>query len=426
MATSRAFSAMLNEYLAIDLLKEEMRKRDWLLQNVEIDEGWKGGTLPVPFQGQHASTFQFGSLAASNNISQYNYVRGQLTSQKEAWGSIQFLHRDLMEHDGKINEKSFLKILPGQIEDFVDCMKMNMSVNLLNGSHFAALTVDGTAGGVAEVDRIDRFTLSQECVIDDGDSAPLTVYVIAIDTNGGTLLKGAVTFSATRGGAAVDISAYTVAQAAKVFHVGAQADSYTSVKSQLLPLAAGGTAAIFGQTKLDYPYLQSVAVSGAAVSATNIVSKIFDAYGQRQIRGKGGKLPKVVLSFKHMGSILAILELGIGSGVGAKGPYSVVPGSRTVSAYGWQTVSIGSVTGDILEIVAIQEMDDDWIWFCDMDSVTFYTNNFLVRRKAPDGKEYFESRDTTGYSYILDHCCFGDIVVKSPWKHAVLHSIPNY
>lgn len=379
------------------------------------------------FQGQHASTFQFGSLAASNNISNYAYVRAQLTSQKEAWGTLQFLHRDLMEHDGKINEKSFLKILPGQIEDFIDTMKMNMSVNLLNGSHFATLTVDGTAGGVAEVDRIDRFTLSQECVIDDGNSSPLTVFVIAIDVNGGTLKKGAVTVSATRGGAAADISAYTVTtQAAKFFHVGAQADSFTSVKSQLLSLANGGSTNIAGTAKTAYPYLQAVNVDGSAVSATNIVSKIFDGYAQRQIRGKAGKLPKIIVSFKHMGSILAVLELGTGSGVGAKGPFSVVPGSRSVSAYGWQTVQIGSVSGDVLEIVAIQEMDDDWIWYCDMDSVTFYTNGFLVRRKAPDGKEYFEERATTGYSYILDHCCFGDILVKSPWKHAVLHSIPNY
>lgn len=426
MATSRNFSTMLNEYIGIDLLKEEMRKRDWLLQNVEIDESWKGGALNLPFTGQKASTFQFGALAASNNISAYSYVRAQLTTQAEAWGTLQFLHRDIMEHDGKINEKSFLKLLPGQIEDFVETMKMSMSVNLLNGSHFATLTVDGTAGGVAEVDRIDRFQLSQECVIDDGNSSPLTVYVIAIDVNGGTLKKGTVTVSASRGGAAADISAYTVAQSAKFYHVGAQASSYTSIKSQLLSAANGGSSTIAGQTKTSYPYLQAVNVDGSAVSATNIVSKIFDAYGQRQIRGKAGKLPKVIMSFKHMGSVLSILELGIGSGVGAKGPYNVVAGSRTVSAYGWQSITIGSVTGDALELVAIQEMDDDWIWFCDMDSVTFYTNNFLVRRKAPDGKEYFEERATTGYSYILDHCCFGDILVKSPYKHAVLHSIPNY
>jgi hypothetical protein len=48
MATSRDFQAMLNEYLAIDLLKQEYQKRDYLLQKVNKDDGWKGGTLPVP------------------------------------------------------------------------------------------------------------------------------------------------------------------------------------------------------------------------------------------------------------------------------------------------------------------------------------------------------------------------------------------
>lgn len=419
MATNRDFQAMLNEYLTIDLLKEEMIKRDYVLQKVDRDDGWKGGTIPVPFQGQHASSLEFGALAASNDISKYKYVRGQLTSQKELWGSMLFEHRDLMEHDGKINEKSFLKILPGQIEDFVTTFRMTAAVNMLNGSHFATVTVDGTAGGVLEVDRIDRFALDQKLVLDDNNSSPATVYVIAIDVNGGTLKKGSVTVSASRGGAALDVSAYTVAQVAKCFHPGAQTESYTSIKSQLLSAANGGPSSIFGQTKTAYPYLQSVQIDGSSVSASNILDKIFDGYTERQIRGKAGKLPEIVMSYKHMGSVLKILET-------AKRPFNVVPGSRKVSAYGWQELEIGSVSGDVLKLVAIQEMDDDWIWYSDWDSIELFTNGFLQRRTAPDGKQYYEVRATSGYSYLLDHCMFGDIVVKAPWKHAIMHSIPNY
>ncbi len=42
MATTQTFQTMLNDYLTYDLLKEEYIKRDWLLTNVEKDNGWKG------------------------------------------------------------------------------------------------------------------------------------------------------------------------------------------------------------------------------------------------------------------------------------------------------------------------------------------------------------------------------------------------
>lgn len=326
---------------------------------------------------------------------------------------------DLMEHDGKINEKSFLKILPGQIEDFLMNFKMAASINLLDGPEFATLTVDGTVGGVIEVDRVDRFTIDQELVLDDNNSSAGTYYVIAIDVNGGTLESGAVTLSATRGGAAADVSAYTVAQGAKVYHVGAQTESYTSLKSQLLSAANGGSATIFGQTKTAYPYLQAVQYDGSSISATNIIDELFKAYTKRQQLAKSGKLPEILLSYKHFGSILAKLQADTKQ-------FNIVPQSRKINQYGWQEVMIGSVSGELLKIVAVQEKSDDTIMMLDWDSITLYTNGFLQRRTAPDGLEYFQIRSTTGYAYILDHCLMGDIVCKAPWKQLIIHSIPNY
>lgn len=37
MATTRSFQDMLNEYLTYDLLREELVKRDYVLQKVEKD-----------------------------------------------------------------------------------------------------------------------------------------------------------------------------------------------------------------------------------------------------------------------------------------------------------------------------------------------------------------------------------------------------
>lgn len=419
MATNRDFNSMLNQYLPLDLLKNEYIKRDYLMQRVNHDESWKGGDLIVPFEGQQASSIEFGALADVSDISKYAYVRGSITTQPEAWASLIFNHRDLMEHDGKIPESTFLKILPNQIEGMMMYFKMVASVHLLGGPHFAKATVDGTAGGVLEVDRVDRFTLSQKLSLDDDNSSPTTYYVIAIDVNGGTLKKGAVTLSATRGGAAADISAYTVAQNAKCYHPGAQTAGMTSLKSQLLSLANGGTTNLFGQAKTAYPFLQSIQVDGSAVSASNILDKIFDGYVQRMIQAKGGKAPEVLMSFKHFGSCLKLLEV-------QKGSYNVVANSRKVSVYGWDTIEVGSVSGQTIKLVGIQEADDDVIMYSDWDSVTFYSNGLFKRRKAPDGKEYYETRATTGYVYILDHCLFGDLVCHAPWKNAIMHSIPNY
>jgi hypothetical protein len=419
MATNRDFGSMLNEYLANDLLKAEMMKRDYILTKATMDDGWKTGNLIVPFEGQHASSIEFGQLPSETDISKYKYVRGNISVAPEAWGTLRFEHRDLQEHNGKIPETTFLKILPDQIEDFLTYMKMAVSVNLLNGPHFATFTVDGTALGVIEVDRIDRFSIDQKMVVDDLNSAPLTVYIISIDINGGTLKKGSVTVSLTRGGAPADVSAYTVAQKAQAFHPGAQTGSFTSLESQLLSLANSGSAALFGQTKLSYPYLQAVQVDGSAVSASNILAKIFDGYTQRQIQGKGGGAVEVLCSLKHFGSALKIIEQ-------SKGSFNVVPGSRSASQYGWDSIQIGSVTGMNLTLVGIQEKSDETIMYLDWKVIKFYTNGMFKRRTAPDGKQYFEVRSQQGYAYILDHCLFGELVCIAPWKCAIMHSIPNY
>ena len=419
MSTNRDFNSMLNEYLSIDLMKEELIKRDYVLQKVDRDDGWKSGTIPVPFEGQHASSISFGSLNADTNISKYKYVRGQLTTYRELWGSMRFEHRDLMEHDGKINEKSFLKILPGQVDDFIVNFKMSAAVNMLDGPNFAKLTVSGTVGGVIEVDKIDRFTIDQEIRLIDGNTAEAAYFVIAIDVNGGTLKQGAVTVSATRGGAAADVSAYTTGQAAKVYHPGASTESFTSLAQQLLSLANGGSATIFGQTKTAYPYLQCIQYDGSAMSASNVLPTIFNAFTRGQQTAKSGKLPEVLMSFKHFGSCLTALE-------STKQAFNVVPESRKTSVYGWQEIMIGSVSGELLKLVAIQEKSDDNIMMLDWDSITLYTNGFVQRRTAPDGLQYFQIRATTGYSYLLDHVLAGDIVCKAPWKNLIIHSIPNY
>lgn len=410
MATNRQFQDMLNEYLTYGLLKEEVVKRDWLLSNIEIDNGWKTGDLIIPFKGAYASSFKFGGLTDASDISSDEFVRGKISTCPEIWGTLKFLHRDLMEHNGKIKETTFLRILPDTLEDFMQGMKNAVSQNVLSGPHIATLTANGTALGIAEVDRVERFTLGQKGQLDDGNSVPVDVYVTNIDINTNEL-----TLSATRGGAPLDISDYTTAQGAKIYLDGAQANSMTSLRSALLSATNGGSASLYGKTKLLYPYLQSINLSGATITASNILEKLFDGYTTIRQKGKGNP-NKFVVSYKWLGNIMKKLE-------DTKSPYKVDPSQTKVNVYGWTEITITGVKGSIT-VVGVAEADDDIIMALDLRALKFHTNGFFQKRTSPDGSQYYEVRETTGYSYLLDMCLFGDFVLNRPSTCGIFHSIP--
>lgn len=411
MATTRSFQAMLNDYLPNKLLKEELVKRDWLLSNIEKDDGWLQGPLIVPFKSAGASSVSFGSLTASNDIAEDGYVRGEISTYPEVHGSMLFNWRDLIEH-GQVSEKNFLKILPDTVDDFMAYVKMCVSLSITNGPSFAKVTdATNAASGIMIVDRVERFTLGQKCSIDDDNDSATNVYVTAINSN-----TNAVTLSASRGGAAANLSTYTVAQNAKFYFVGSQSNGMSSLKGALLPASAGGDSTLYGQTKTAYPFLQAIADDGSSITAANILESIFDHFVKVKNKGKG--MPtKVLMSYKHFGSILKSLET-------SKGAFHVDPKGSSTSVYGWTEVSIFGPAGK-LDVVAIQEMDDDWIAFLDVRPTVmkFYSNGFFRKQMGPDGNEYFESRDTTGRTYIVDISCFGDFVLQRPSYCGALYSI---
>lgn len=417
MTTATAsFQSMLNEYLPNKMLMEEFIKRDYLLSNLEIDNGWAGGKIIVPFKGAGASSVEFGQLASSSDISQSVFVRGSIDNYVETWSSLIFNHRDLMDAEGKIPENTFLKILPGEIESMLSYFKEVVSTNLLTGTHFAKATVSGTVGGVLEVDHIDRFSIGQKFDLQDGNSGPTVAYVINVDVNGGTIAAsgGAITVSASRGGGVMDISAFTTGQAAKAYHPGVLTNGgFNSIRSSLLSLANGGSANVHGVAKTAYQILQAVQISGAGMTASTILDDIFMGYTQVRQKAKGNA-NTVLMSFKHLGSIMKLLE-------GQKGPY-VVTKAPSASLYGWTEISVTTVRGE-LKLVGILEMDDDVIFYLDMKSMVFRTRGGFKKRASPDGKEYFEIRNTTGFAYVVDQSLFGELEVNKPGHNAVIHSI---
>ena len=424
MATQRTFNDMLNEYLTYDLLREEMIKRDYVLQRVEKDNGWKGGTLPVPFKAAGASSVKFGGLTAENDIAEDKYIRGEVTDYREAWGSLLFNQTDIVQHDGRVKEDSFLRLLPDSIEDFMDYMKQVMSIQLTQGPHFAEGLADGTAGGELQVDFVDRFSIDQKIRLRDDNTAITDYYVIAIDVNddvANRLGSGKITVSATRGGAAADISAYLNAENIRVYHDGVDqtgSTTFTDLKQSLLSAANGGSATLYGQTKLSFPFLQAVQVDGSAVNKTNILETIFDGYVKVRAKAKG-MANEVLMNFKHLGSIMKLIEA-------QKGGFKVAPDSEKASEYGWLEIVITSVTGTRLKFVGIQEFPEDVIMYMDWRGIKFHTNEMFRKNISPDGNQFYVVRGTSGYQYICDVALYGELIVNKPGHCGIMHSIPNY
>lgn len=421
MGTQRSFQAMINDFLPNELLKEELIKRDYLLNKIDKDDTWEGvgsggangGSLVVAFRGAGASSVAAGGLTASNDIAEENYVRGLINTQPEIWGSMIFNHRDLMEHE-TVSEKNFLKILPDAVNDFMDYMKNVVSVNLLNGKHFATLTVDATSSnGQITVDRPDRFVIGQKVTVNDSSNVPLTGYVSTINMNTSVIL-----LVTSRGGSTnVDFSVAnkTVANTAKCYNDGFQANGMTDLRSLLLSSANGGSATIYGQTKTAFPYLQAINMNGASITAANMVEKLFGGFTITRRLGKGAPTD-IIMSYNNLGIVMAIVEA-------SKGAYNVKPGSQKASQYGWTEITIGSVTNQELKFIGVQEMDDDIVVYMDWRAVKFYSNGFFKKRKNPDGQEYFEIRGTSGYQYIIDVCLFGDLVLLRPSYCGIVYGI---
>jgi hypothetical protein len=409
MSTQTNFDAMLRSYAPNKLFREEIIKRDWFLKNVERDDTWLGGALEVRFKGASASSVQFGGLTAAGDISQSAYVLGTVTNQPEIWGSLIFNEKDLVRH-GKINEQNFLKILPGEVDDMMTNMSMLTSMCFTNGPKIGTLLANGTNVGLVTPSRIERFEVNQKVIL-QGTTQPAGIYyILSIDINVGTFLV-----SATRGGAVADVSAYTTADAAAIYPDGQQtgANQLTSLKNSLLSVANGGSTSLYGQSKLSYPYLQAINVSGSSITATNILAQIFAAQTTVRNRGKGNP-NKIVVSYKHLGSILAALEA-------QKGAFRQAD-DMTANEYGWTEINIVGVKGK-LTVVAIQEMDDDWMAIMDMSALKVYSNGFFRKRQNPDGREYYEIRNTSGYQYIVDIAFFGDMVLERPSRCGIIYSI---
>ena len=409
---SADFNAMLNEHLHYDLLKEELDKKNYLWKAISHDDEVSGDII-VPFQAAKASSIKRGAgPTAVADITKHKYTRGSVSFDNipKVWGSMIFNWEDILNHDGRVKQKSFLgKFLPSQVEDFTDKFAEDLNHATLNtASKDAVSGAAGTTGGTVVVNRIERYEVGEYLVFEDGENG----YVSGININTNTL--SVVT---TLGGSTpTDLS--TVEAGDKIYKDGAQtsANQMTSLRDALLTAANGGDASIYGATKLSSPYTQAVNISGSDISASNILEKLFDGLSTFRRKAKVGST-EIWMSLKHLGSVMKKLEQD-------KGAAKMVEGSMKVNQYGFTEIMVfGPKTGAV-KIVGIQEMDDDIILGIDPKSLKFHSVKGIQKVKTPDGNLYTVNRSsTTGFDFVTDLYYRGDLIVSRPHRNCIWHSI---
>ena len=301
---------------------------------------------------------------------------------------------------------------------------------LLNGSHLVKASKTATdafdvaegnavdftrdAGGIV-MDRPVRLEIGQYLEIGPvAGPAVFVGYVKSIDMD-----NKVVFFSTDKAlTVAADLTVAGVIDGHRGFLRGAISglETFVSLPDQLLSLANGGLAALFGVTKLSYPHLQALNIDGAGLitASDEVLAGVFSAYNETRQVGKGNPTA-AMMSFKHLAGAMKELEQS----------RDYVTSDTKANRFGWTEIQITGVRGS-LTFVGVPEMDDDKIYIIDWDSMQLHSNEFFERRTAPDGKQFFETRASTGYQYIVDTRFYGELVVNKPSHNGVIYNIPNY
>jgi len=148
-----------------------------------------------------------------------------------------------------------------------------------------------------------------------------------------------------------------------------------------------------------------------------LLDKLFDAYTAVRQKARGNANTFLV-SYKHLATCMKLVEAKSNGAAN----WQIGAGGKSASIYGWDEITITSVKGT-LKLVGIQEWEDSTIAILDMNSMTFRSNGMFKKRKSPDGNEYFEVRNTSGYQYIVDVSLFGELEVTKPTNNGIIYGI---
>ena len=407
--SSEKFNNMLNEHLKYDLMKEKMEAASYLYKWTDKDEEWIGGEVPIPFMEKTGSV-RSGRLVHADRVASNRYLRGKLTpsEQAEIFMAAEFLEKDIFTHKGELKERTFIgDLLPRQMDCIQEEFITTLNHQILNSTRLDTAVGVGSAAGVVEVNRVERFILDQYVKV-----GTALGFVNAIDVN-----ENQITITdAVNGGSPVDLSGE--AANADIF----QEDFDTAVplnglSDMLLSEANGGSANLHGISKVSSPFLQALNFDGSGIVATDILQQNFNFYSEYKRKRKVGATD-MWMSYKNLTAIMDRLEQD-------KGKDKFVRGSEREDAYGFTEIMLTGPKGR-LKVVGIPEMDDDKILYMAEGSTKLHSNGGIQKIIDPDGKAYERVRDSEGtgsYRYICDMVWRGQFVLHSPYKCAIVHGI---
>lgn len=414
MATDAVFNEVLKRYTPFKMILEEVKKRNWFIETVNKKTDWNGGVMEIPIELASGGSMAWGQLVDENDIADGVSKVLTLTASdlKECWGAMNFRQKDLNRHDDL--KKSYLELLPGKLNSFSGEMSEQVSNTIFGDGSLATVTTASSAGastqGIVIVDNTHFLKVGMKVYFDDNDSAPASTYIGAIDIN-----TGAVKCVTTRGGSTqTDLTAMSVAQGAKMYIEGAQAQGPTKLKDLLLSAANGGLAQVYnaGFDKSIYPALQAVNINGSTFTQATLLKDYYKAFFTILEKGKGNLNKKMVIPFSHMSVITAQLE----------GQKQYVATDKK-AGYGFTSVSVMGPDG-VAEFVAVRGCSKTLAYVLDMETVHLCGNQFFKRDKDANGNEFYVKRATTGKVNIVDTAFEAELVISNLSHNGIIHSIP--
>ena len=452
------FGNMLNQVLNLKLgFNTFLRDTVIMRKTTDRDQSWHGGNYMVPFEGGETSNYQSGGgLVKKAGMDRDSYVRGKIDGYKIIHGALQFTDRDLVQHGptARIPQDTFLKLMVGQkLQKARNRFQFMFGTQMLNGGAFVKNTANvatyktDDANGIITVDRPDRLTIGQRVIAHDtadaDNSNDKAGFVKTIDMNS-KKVKLVTTWNGTT---AVNLSTVPQDIDTSVAGVGLylpgdeQGGGFTTLADQILPATHGGATNLFGQTKTDYPYLQSIHTDGSAIATRKqFRDKLYDAFtdfiiygqpsgknqmgdkGNLSIRGRGPRMVDAFMSLRYFGVLQKLFQ-------DTRGDYFKSMQGKNFGLFDIQTSYLTGPDGNMLRLIGAKGMRDDVVYIMGDNVTRFASLNFIRFFTSPDGNKWhterIESGTNAGYNWICDYTIYGDLILKRPAGCGCITGLPD-
>lgn len=414
MALRADLNGLLREYAPDNVAIAEMNRLNYYWSKIKKDKKWvPGAVYPVHFETGEHSTFTMGGLPAVADINGATYAKANIANPATLIGSLKIHENDLQRH-GNLKD-SFLAFWPEKLKQFMKRMEERVSVLMLGDGSICTATADGTALGVMKLDRPHLLTIGEKVEIKDSNSVAVPAFVRTINLN----TKEATFFNAHTGGAVVDLSAYAVANGAKVFITGtnASAEKFNTLKDFIFPLAAGGSDTIHGLNKVaGGPILQSLYVDGSSFNTgKKLLEGLYSFYYEYDFLGRSEE-NEITVDYNMFQWISLYLQ---------KAKYFTL--KETTAGIGYKGLVLQGPNGD-MKIKALRDLAGGIAPVIDFSAVEVAGQTMFKTKHKPNGDLFHTERvagPNGGYVHIVDVELNAQHICKAPSKLAGVHSIPK-